>query len=115
MELQRNYPLFKMWEELEMIDQELRDYKDLPDEVRKMITSNEFDTLKQIQNHFSESVDYLHRFFSNDDTRQNLYYVVHDWIGERGQDHNRNDALLAELKEASDILERLDRRLEIET
>lgn len=97
-----------------MIDQELRDYKDLPDEVRNIITSNEFDTLKQIQNHFAESVDYLHRFFSNDDTRQNLYYVVHDWIGERGQDYNRNDALLAELKEASDILERLDRRLEIE-
>jgi len=91
-------------------------YLSLPEETRNRITEEEFKILNEIQNHFKEAVNYLDRFFKNEDedSRQNLYYIVHDWIGEHGKEYNRNDALVSELKVASDILDRIDKAMEIQ-
>ncbi len=79
----------------------------LPDEVRRKFTQEELETLVNIRDSFNESGRYVDRILEGDDVDTNLYYVVHDWIGERGKEYNRNDELRSWLLLLSDAQERV--------
>jgi len=79
----------------------------LPDEVRRKFTQDELETLVNIRDSFNESGRYIDRILEGDDLDMNLYYVVHDWIGERGKDYNRNDELVRWLLTLAEAQERI--------
>jgi hypothetical protein len=83
-------------------------YKDLPEEVRKVFTEQEFTTLVEIQKAFKSSIEYANYIFRGDDLEGNLQYIVHDWVG----DPHRNDWLVKQLLEMQSLLERVEKEKE---
>ncbi len=87
------------------------EYKDLPESVKSVFTETEFKTLVLIQDSFIESADYVNRILKNDDLEGNLRYVVNDWLGEHGKSYLRNDSLVAELRQISDVYDRVQEKI----
>ncbi len=87
-------------------------YDKLPDEVRKNFTEDEFDTLKKLQGYLNDSVEYIDKIIEGDDIDGNLQYIIHDWIGDRGKEYNRNLIIISALNRLVDAKQRQKREVE---
>jgi len=93
---------------MQEIDTEILEaWTKLPESVKEHLTPFEYDVLKRVQSSFDASSGYVDEYLRGEDIEMNLYYIVHDWIGDRGKEYNRNDALISELQILADLLEKI--------